>query len=349
VNTFKRIYRWILISIISQVLVLLLINNVVLVKLSNAAKSAKITEFEEKKVSKKAITVQIPDNVENVKVSFDGSYVSYVVNGKIEVMSVDKKNVVNIIGKDNTELTYYNWLPDKNMIIYAYKTNNYTRVGITTYDVDNEIEHDYPAITKNTSLPSGSEVVDIQLSAKTNVTYVKVKISDTQAKVVRYDIHEEIYYIMTTDINTDMRKIHLFDYLAYKNPYENKIVFRQGLSGASHSLTFDANIDLVDGDSEYSVYVGEYDANGNVYKLYKGSYEDKSLESWQQIVLQKPVPYQNIFVVGTSVYIYVESEKAVYNVGTGNKTSVDGQLFDVIERYAVTLDGNKVKIIPLKS
>ncbi len=348
-KVFKKIYTWILISVILQAFVLFIINNVVLVRIGNASSNFKLSIFGEDNRKKKTVTVSLPAGAENIMASFDGSYVSYITTGgKIEVISTEDNSVTDLIGKDNITLTGYKWLPDKNMIIYTYSVDAYIRVGITTYDVDSDIEHDYKHIAEAVFLPAGSRIADIQLSSKTNVTYVKIRINDTQAKIIRHDIHENRYYLMTAGLDTVIREIMLMDYMVYQEPGSSKVTFRQGLSGTSHVIEFGRKVYLLDNDSEYSMYVAGIDGNGNADSIYKGSYEEKALEAWQKVSLITPVPPGDIFISGTQVYIYVRGENAVYDINTDAKTVISGQLLQITAGSAVTNENGKVSLIPLK-
>lgn len=330
-----------------QALVLFLVNNVLLVKIGSTSSGFKLSLFRED-TNKKTINVNVPSDAEMILSSYDATYVSYIREGRIEVVSTDKNQTAKIIGKDNVTLTGYLWLPDKNMIIYSYQVDAYLRVGLTSYDVDNDIEHDYKYITEVTYLPAGSRIIEIKPSFKTNVTYIKIAVNDRQAYIIRVDIHENRYKIMTVDIDTEIQDISLMDYLVLREPEAQYITVRQGQSGESHRVDFGRDICLLDNDSEYGIYIGGLDGNANVEALYKGSYEDRSPEAWQQVILETPVTPGDIYMSGKHVYLYLRDGNLVKDLNTGAKTGISGQLLNVAGGYALTRENGNVSLIPLK-
>ena len=111
----KIIFVWTLIALFLSVGVLFFVDKIYL----SSAKTFEINkvEEEEKKI-KKAVSIDVPDYAENIKVSFNGEYISYHTENKIVIINVAKKEEKYIEFK-NGAVNYTAWLPDRNILFIS--------------------------------------------------------------------------------------------------------------------------------------------------------------------------------------------------------------------------------------
>ena len=344
-----RVYKWIVISIVIQFIILIFINNVYL----GRSKEIKATSFEtaggisgatEKLLESKGM--KIPAGAKQIRVSFNGIYLGYVLDGKLQIIDIESNKIKKDISSGNDTLTYYRWLPDRNMIIYSLKSpdSEAGRVNIMTCDADSGAEHSYPKIT---GMPKGSEVTDIELSPLTNVTYVKVKVSDSQAKIYKYNIMDNLSYIMNINADTVIKQAGYSDMLLYQDS-KNKLFVRDGKQDSSWAFPFKTKMALLGIDSEDKVYAGELDKENMVYKIHYGKLAVEPDKSWSEISLKDPVPPESI-VVGSdgSVYEVNESSKLIYDVHNDTNITYPGKFVELIDGYIITMDSNVLKFTAL--
>lgn len=337
-KTTGRIYRWIIISILLQLTALLFVN--IYLSKSNNIRAVGL-DMDTRPKSNAA--VKIPGNVSQVEVSYDGSYAGYIRNNKLIIVDVQKRKTVKTIDPGKYVLTNYRWLPDRYMVIYSTKSasNKTGRVQVSTYSVDTDIERSYPGIT---NLPAGSEIVDIELSPLTNIVYVKVKTDDSMVNVYRYNIMNNIKYIMSTGINTVFRETSYNDVLVYQTS-KNKVYTRDGKTGSRHLLSFKEKAQLLGIDSEDKVYIGLLNSDGKVDKVAYAKLPEESGEKWAEIDLQEPVMPEDVYITsGGDIYTADRNDTDITNVTNSKHMKYSGKLQDIIDSYVVSMDGEKLRL-----
>ncbi len=82
----------------------------------SSAKTFKINKVEEEdKKIKKTVSIDVPDYAENIKISYNGEYISYHTENKIVIINVSKKEEKYVEFKNGT-VNYTAWLPDRNIL-----------------------------------------------------------------------------------------------------------------------------------------------------------------------------------------------------------------------------------------
>ena len=342
-KTALMIYRWILISVLLQLVVLSFINFVFLTSRSQV----KATSFEVAEEKPKTdVSLKVSRNASNFQVSFNGSYASYVQNDKLVIVNLLNKKEIKTIYASPDALTYYRWLPDRNMVIYSLSTreDNPAGVRIYTYDVDTGVERDYPRIS---NIPKGSKVVDIEVSPLTNVVYLKMVVGNTRANIYKFNIMNNLSYIMSTSTDSVIKETNCSDKLVYQDG-RKKLFVRDGIKNVTWSFPFKKKMSLLEVDSEDRVYVGELDEAGKVVRILYGKLSVEPDKAWSQIMLKRPVIPDNITVTPNgTVYELVESDRCVYNVRNNSQITYKGKFVCILNDYIVSIDNNDEIIISI--
>lgn len=334
-----RVYKWILLSVILQVLVLFFINNIYL----NRGGEIKVTSLDTDGKAKKDINVKVPSGVEYVKVSFDTAFAAYIKSGSLEIFDLQKKKVKETITPEGDGINYFRWLSDRNMLIYSESSagDKSGSVKVTTHDVDSGTKRSYPPITK---LSKQCEVVDIQLSALTNIVYVKVKASETSASIYKYNIMDNLTHVMNTGVGTVIKETVYTDKLVYQDS-KNKVFVNDGIKGRKWQIPYKNKIALIGIDSEDKVYVGDLNKENKVYNIHYGKVTTNSVKGWNRIDLKEPLSPENIIVSPDDFIFEIRAgENAVIDVQNGKRIEFKGKYMEVIKGYVVSLNGNELRL-----
>ncbi len=340
-KTIKRIYRWIIFSIFFQVLIFLFFNNYYLVRDVDIKASSYDVADEKPKEDK---GIKVSSDAKDIKVSFDGAYAAYLLNGNIEFSDIKSKKTKDVIKPQKGEIDYYKWLPDRNIIIYSEKSilSKSTSIQISTKDIDSGLDHSFPKIT---GLSKNSEVQSIELSPLTNVVYAKVKSGSSQAKIYKFNIMDQSSFIMSVDADASIEELSYKDILLYEDKPKNRVRAWDGINKHSWSLPFKQKIVLLGTDSEDKIYIGEIDDNEKISKIYYGNLDKESHESWQEVVLEEVVGKDRIVISGEGHIFLVDSTKeAIKDLKSGSEITYKGNFVEVIDNYVVYLDKNKLNL-----
>jgi hypothetical protein len=340
-----RIYSWIIISIILQIAIFVYFNNYFFGSKSDiTATSIDVTDKPQNNKS-----ISLAQGATDIKVSYDGSYVSYYLNNNLVVYDVTAKKEVKTISADNKEFTFYKWLPDRNMVMYAVCPPNGQKgeIRISTYDFDIESDQlrDYPGLT---TLPRGSRIESVELSPQTNVVYFKVKTSNANASIYKFNVMNNLSYVMSTSSKTLIKETAYVEKLVYQDA-RNRIYIRDGANGTVNQLPIKSEAALLSIDSEDNIYVGKLDKSGMITDIYYGAVGN-SFSSWTSVSLKKAVRAEDVFIKQSGAIFEVdENTKTMYAISSGNQNiKYTGKLIDILEDYIVTTDGNNVLLKALK-
>ena len=121
-----------------------------------------------------------------------------ILDDKVTIYEAGKKNDPQRINLHGRNVSFFEWLPDRNLAIFAtYGRDNKTGeygVYIAQY---NPIYPDRELDTPIEDAPADSKIVDVAYSTATNVVYMKLEVG------------EDRYRIYRTDANYDTRRIHV--------------------------------------------------------------------------------------------------------------------------------------------
>lgn len=335
----KRIYRWIIISVLLQLIALSYIN---FVYLPNRG-VIKSTMYESAEDSIKSKSMRVPSDVDKISVSFNGLFAAYIKGNNLIITDILKKRTVKSISASGGEFTYFRWLPDRDMLIYSVKSpgGKKGQALISTYDIGPGLDRSYPKIT---GLPEGSTVVDIELSALTNVVYTAIKTGESRIKIYKYNIMDNLSFIMNTGISTVLKETAYADNLVYQGD-DGRIRLRSGKGGRSSSISFKSKVILLAVDSEDNIYAGELNKEKKVTGIRCGKL-DQQVKMWKLIKPDAPALPSDLFVTPDgSVYRAARKESCVYTAS--GSYPYTGVLLDMLDDYIVSRDGNWLKLTAL--
>jgi len=344
VKKISKLYKWILLAIIFQFCILIYINNVIL----NTAATVSVTNVD---VKTKLATgdFKVPEDAQSVSLSFNAKFGAYLQDGVLHIINTDNNKDKKVAGEGKDKITYFRWLPDRDMVIFSSDTKDGKNgtIQLSTYEADSETARDYPEIS---DLASKSQVMDIELSPYTNVVYAKIKTSKTKSKIVRFNIMSQYAHIMDLGADAIVRECIYVNKFVYQNKGESIYIY-DGINRIKNKIPIDAaNVRVLDIDLNDTLYIGILDASGKVTKIYHQKIIDqKPTDNWTKVVLKESTSSDNIIISGNgNIYVNNKDENKVINVTNDRKASYRGEFIEVLAGALVSKDGNKVNITSLK-
>jgi len=342
-KTIKRIYKWILFSVVMQVIVLSYINFIYLP--NRGAITA--TTYTGEEVEIKNRSVRLPTGAENITVTNNGLYAAYSKDGDIIITNLDKRKEIKKLTPGAGSYSFFRWLPDRDMLIYALNEpdGNKGQVKISTYDIDADLERSYPEIK---GLPEGSEVTDIVLSPFTNIVYTMIKTGESTAKIYKFNIMDKLTYIMTVTPDTVIKETLYSDYLVYQKK-SGKITMRNGKNGKSGTFSRSGKYLLLDTDGEDRVYAGKLDEGGRITGIVFGKIDVKH-SNWETVELNDPVEKDDIFITPSgNIYINDDEDQSVtlfdYRNNVVENITYNGKLLEINDNYLIILKGSRLETV----
>lgn len=337
-------YKWILLAVMFQFCVLLYINNIFL----NTNVTVSVTDAG---VKTKPATgdFKVPEAAQNISMSFNSKFGAYLLDGVLHIINVDNKNDKKVAGLGKDKITYFKWMPDRDMVIYSSDTKEGKKgtIQISTYEADLETLRDYPEIA---GLASKSKITDIELSPLTNVVYAKINTSDTKSKIVRFNVMSQYAHVMNLGAKAIIKECAFVNKLVYQNEGESVYIY-DGINKTKNKVPINSkNVRVLDIDLNDTLYIGILDSSGKVTQIYHQKITDVKLsENWTKVALKQKTAVEDIIISGNgNIYTNNKEENKITNVINGLKASYRGEFIEVLEGALVSRDVNKVYITSLK-
>ncbi|MBV4420059.1 hypothetical protein KM800_12115 [Clostridium tyrobutyricum] len=333
---FRRIVIWALISLVLQFAGLFYINNYFLSS-NTKLETKKVLKSEPKKSN---VVIKIPQNANNIKVSFDGKYVSYYAQNVITVIDTETGYEKQITFKSGVDLSFYKWLKDRNRILIAEKQSSDSdySFNIEYYDVDKDIKEN---IKKIDGFNSKTQISDIQESPLTNVIYIKMVSTGKGTNIYRVNIMSEVQKVQTQSYMIgDIGILALKDALIYEDSLYNRIY----VSGQDESLKIQGvkNPTWVGVDGEDRIYLGDL-KNGKITKLYYGNIDGQT-NQYSVLDLKEEVDKKDVYVSDNgNIYVNDNLQGIVRNVTNGKQYKYYGKFVQMYEGGIVSVDNEKLE------
>ncbi|KAJ51821.1 hypothetical protein BD780_000570 [Clostridium tetanomorphum] len=336
-KNFKRIFAWVVLSLIIQLIGFYYVDKYYL----STDTAVKVKKIEKKNDKKPEAEVKIPENATRVNLSFDGKYVAYYDEDKLKVVNTKDGDVKDISFEDGVKVSYYKWLSDRNRMLIGEKHNNENGHGfkLSYYDVDKDAKEEIKDLTW---ADENSEVEDIQASTLTNVIYVKVARSGGRSS---------LYWI---NIMKEMKRIYPNAYLIGETAilnHEDKLLYEDATYNKIFATNREESIRITDVtkprllgvDIDDNVYIGSME-NDKITKVYYGTL-DKPTRDWNVIPFMEPVDKDDVYISEEGKVLVNDNLKGIVKeVATGKETSYSGKFIQVYSSGVASIkDGKLVK------
>ena len=203
--------------------------------------------------------------------SYDKRFMATILDDQVTIYEAGKKNDPQRINLHGRNVSFFEWLPDRNLAIFAtYGRDNKTGeygVYIAQY---NPIYPDRELDTPIEDAPADSKIVDVAYSTATNVVYMKLEVG------------EDRYRIYRTDANYDTRRIHVqaenigriavfydSDTFFYDNLRTGVVYMLDGATSSWREISPSGNFRLIGLDGQ-EIYIAEMNRDDKVIAAYRG-------------------------------------------------------------------------------
>lgn len=344
-KVFKRIFIWVMISLVLQISVLIYLNNFYFSS-AGPVKGTKVSST--MPTVKKPIAIKIDNSNEQVKLSYNGKYLSYLDNGALKVVDTETGKISDISITQGSSLSYYKWLSDRNRMIIVEKTinSNGATIKFYNYDMSNNQKEEVRDNIHNKSITitvydQKAEVTDLSISTITNLIYAKVSLSSSKS------------VIYSMDIMAEMNKTQTIGYVlgSIAAAPTKDILFYEDLSNRRVRTTYWKSIIIkgvnnpcllgVDGDN--NVYIGSL-IDDKVTKIYWGNIED-DINTWKSVDVSEPTEKKYVNVTDKGI-IYIDNNLngSVKDLVSGKETSYKGTFLQMYTSGVASIsEGELVK------
>jgi hypothetical protein len=203
--------------------------------------------------------------------SYDKRFMATIVDDRVTIYEAGKKNDPQRINLHGRKVSFFEWLPDRNLAIFAtYGRDRKTRkygVYIAQY---NPIYPDRELDTPIEDAPVDSKITDVAYSTATNVVYMKLQVGDNKYRIYR------------TDANYDTRRIHVqaenigriavfydSDTFFYDNLRTGVVYMFDGATSSWREISPSGNFRLIGIDGQ-EIYIAEMNHDDKVVAAYRG-------------------------------------------------------------------------------
>lgn len=281
-------------------------------------------------------------DIKNIQISHAKDYLAYTEDGTLKVFNFTNGNVIfekeSISNYDKTlEPITYQWLPDRNILLYFYAQKDTNEVGQITelysLELPSSDEDTAPNDTLNTfDPPSGSEKISdggeieqFVVSATTNLMYLTVSNGWTQ-KIMKIDVMKEV---------TTLHKLEgeLIGTIAASDRYgtlyfDSKVGTSHqiiALEGTERKIISDNVNDRILGIKKGKVYIGQIENNELVKiktttDLAKSTNNPSLKTEWEGSI---PFDTEVCWLIGAKDQTIIYDNQTAYIVTAGDLAEVE--------------------------
>ncbi|MPQ45110.1 hypothetical protein, partial [Clostridium tarantellae] len=269
---FKILFRWTLFSFVLQCSVFFLLNTYFF-KSDGTITSKKIVSAKED--NSKVADISIPSKAKNIKMSFDGKYISYLLDGELKTINVRNGELIDIPINSHSKLLNYTWLKDRNRLFLSQLDNGF--INLYYYDLSKNHKEKISAEGKGTTngeITKGNKytkVKSIETSTLTNVTYLNIE-KENYKKIYRLDINLEVRpFQLPTDEVGEIKVIPHEDRLIF----ENKNNYDIYATSPNKRITKgkDTKYTLLSVDNNDVIYIGVLNDHNKILEIKYGTLE----------------------------------------------------------------------------
>ncbi len=359
-NLFKKLLIWSVIAVFIESIMFFSLDRIYAKSLSGYKEVKSV-----QKTSKKTYNdVKVPENAENIEVSYDGKYISYYEDKVLKVVNSEDGKSQSIDTSSNVSICYFKWIPDSNLILICEKDNK-NRINFYKYNPskDSKIQitdHDMkPLIIQANS--KNDKVENIVTSTDSHVMYTKVLHSNGKSDIYRGNVMNQTEKIKTSNNEIgNISMLNLASDLIYedkeedeiKNVVQNVTKNKKGEEKKStkiYSIEFDDNNKkvLLGTDAEDKIYIGMLE-KGKVSKILFGDLKTP-IDNWKSLKLPEITDKKDIIITKEGdIYINDQSKGYVKNLVSNTETKYNGTFIGIQNKNIYNLSDNKVSRTALK-
>ena len=336
-----RIVVWTLIAVVIQQGAFLYFENVYLAT-DYEIKAEKVEEKEEEPKEEKE-EIAIKDGIDNLSISHNGKFVSYMENGKLKILN-SEENKENEFNPDNKgEVVFYKWLTEGTnmMVIQKIKKNGEMYYEPVSYEAKKNIATNVVDWNYNeVRIPVEDEddiIENMEFSTATSTFYIKIKKSNGKSDLYSWNVMNQLTLVRknkyigdivvpTTNANCVMEMGDCVTILNSPDNIEIPNVAKARILGT---------------DINDYVYFGE-EVDGYISKIYYAVLNDEQLK-WNILSLSKAVEKKDINIdYSGKIYVNDRENKIVTELTSGKTINYEGEFIQIYSEGIISKVDNKL-------
>lgn len=291
--------------------------------------------------------VAIDIDASNLQVSHDGGYLCYLKNNGIIVEDLASGQKFPIPQVSNMKVSSYKWIYDRNRILITETAAGYQHYGKLYYfDMTDkrltEIRDNYYNKNIKISLTDSSDsITDIDMSAQTDLTFLKVTSSSGNSKIWESNIMVSTNSLPDTVVN-NIGKIACLkrsETLFYESTSSGK-VYQYGIH-VPININGASNLRILGVDQNDNIYFASI-AGNQVSCVYYGTSKDNN---WHKINVGQSVKASQLYVTYQgNIYEDFPSSNTITNLLTYIKQRYSGGMTGVFDSGFLTQKSDRIYI-----
>lgn len=338
----KRIFSWIIISLVLQCSIYLYLNNFYFSPEGNI-KVTKIDSVNKKNKIKPNVTFTNTDK--DISLSDDFTYTAYMSDGLVKVVNTTTGKELPINFTKGIQCLAYKWVPGTNRMIIAEKLNgsNGKIIKFFSYDADKQAKAEiYNYESKKEDAVTAGQSVDLQISQLTGVLYAKITYSKALASIYRIDRNETLTRVSTVTRNIGNIAVAsnddqlVYEDLTYDRIRSNytpkKTISLNGVSIGS----------LLGSDNNDNFYIGA--GKSQINKIYYGKLTENT-SSWKELSTVGLVNTNDVVMSSdNNVYVVDSNKGTITDIKNNKKNTFEGSFIELNNNSIVSKVDNKLTI-----
>ena len=326
-NLFKKLLIWSLIAASIESVLLFSLNKIYAKPLDSYKEVKSLPQAKKKEYN----DVKIPENAENIKISYDGKYISYYEDKVLKIANAEDESNNSIDTSNNGSVCYSKWLPDSNLLLLCEKDNK-NKINFFSYNADKDIKKevtDFDMKPLKIEMENKTDIVDnITISTSNHVMYIKVLHKNRTSDIYKINIMNQVEKMkISNDIIGNISMLYNDTNLIYEDIGEEEIknitttMTKNSKTGKEKEITKISNIEidnegrkvLLGTDEEDKVYIGTLEKN-KVNKILFGDLKTPSTE-WKILKLPELIDRKDIIITKEgSIYVNDKSKGSIRNM-----------------------------------
>lgn len=356
---FKKLLIWSLIAASIESLMLFSLNKIYAQPVDSYKEEKSLPQKNKKTYN----PVKMSTNAKNIKVSWDGKYISYYEDEILKIVNTEDESSHDVDSSSNRSICYSKWLPDSNLLLFCEKDNS-DKISFYRYDANKNSKTeliDFDTKPLRIELVKNDTVDNITYSTANHVMYIKVLHKNGKSEVYKVNIMSQLQKMKNFNKKIgDISMLHNETNLIYEDIEEGEIknidiTSVKDKKGKEKEVTKVSSIDtnengekvLLGTDDEDKIYLGIKE-NSKVSRILFGDLKTDT-DQWKTLKLSELTDKKNIIITKEgSVYIKDNTKGCIKNLVSNTETKYDGTFIQIQDKYIYMLYENKVNRVLLK-
>ncbi|AGK96704.1 hypothetical protein [Clostridium pasteurianum] len=339
----KRIFSWIIISLVIQCSIYLYLNNFYFSPEGNI----KVTKIDSvNKINKIKPNVTFTNTDKDISLSDDFTYTAYMSGGLVKIVDTTTGKERKINFTKGIQCLAYKWVPGTNRMIIAEKLNGSSGkiIKFFSYDADKQAKAEiYNYESKKEDAVTAGQSVDLQISELTGVLYAKVSYSSVLDRIYRIDRNETLTRVSTVTRNIGNIAVAsnddqlVYEDLTYDRMRSNytpqkTIILNGGVYRSS----------LLGSDNNDNFYIGV--GKSQISKIYYGKLTENT-SSWKELYTGGLVNTNDVVISSdNNVYVVDKNQDTITDIKDNKRNTFSGSFIELNNNSVVSKIGNKLTI-----